>query len=105
MSSETVVLVLSLLVGSGGLGAFAATLIKARPEAGAILINAAQDVVLIQKGTIEDLTLRVERAEQRAKEAEQRAQEAEAQVRAFDIENVELKRRIETLERRDRLRP
>lgn len=49
------VTLVAILAGAGGWAGSVYALLKARPEIGMITVSAAHDVVLIQKGMIDDL--------------------------------------------------
>lgn len=53
------------LLGGGGIWA----LFKIRPEAGMVVVQAAESVVIMQKGTIEELSKKVEMCQAKADEA------------------------------------
>lgn len=54
MDASIVSLVIAV-IGAGGLGGLVLALIKARPEASAVIVDSAKGAVLVQSGVIDDL--------------------------------------------------
>lgn len=55
MNSHDIVLLAVAVIGSTGLIGAPAMYFKLKPETGQILVDTAKDVVIIQKGVVEDL--------------------------------------------------
>jgi hypothetical protein len=54
MTSDCILQVASIILGAGGGGAFILSLLKVRPEAGQMVVTAAQGALLVQTGVIEN---------------------------------------------------
>lgn len=115
MSPELLIAAIVALFGGGGLAA----LLRLRGDTSRIVVDAAKDVVVIQRGAIEDLKAQIEgltarmaavelrateaearaiAAEQRAAAAELRAEQAETHRDLLLRANAELQARLEHLE-------
>lgn len=94
MNPESVVPFLIAFLGGGGLAGALGVLIKARPEAGGLIVTAAQGAVIVQSGVIETLERRLTECERRAEEAEKRAEGAEAETAVLRTEIADLRRQL-----------
>lgn len=109
MNNTTIITTLvSVLLGGGFIGGIVA-LVKLKPEGDQILVSSAKDVVLIQKGALEDLREQMRELEARfdaqIKTAARAVAECHAEREELKAErdeerkvNIELRRRIEVLE-------
>jgi hypothetical protein len=79
MNDTVLIAIISVLGGTGLVGGIVA-LIKVRPEAGQILVNAAKDVVVIQQGAMTDMQRRLAEAEAARDALRQRVTELEEKV-------------------------
>lgn len=73
------------LIGAGGLVGAVIALIKLRPEAGQIVVTAAQGALIVQTGVIDSLKEYTARQQQR--------------IDALEGENTNLRERLQILER------
>jgi predicted RNase H-like nuclease (RuvC/YqgF family) len=106
----TIAAIVVAVIGAGGIGGAIVAFIKAKPEASKILIEAAGEVVVIQKGTIEhlqeeisDLRIRLDQADglrDRVSELERHLARAERENKRLSEENAAQKVRIVELEAR-----
>jgi chromosome segregation ATPase len=96
--SEIAIVVAGTLGGSGVIGALY-TIMKVRPESAGILIDAAQDVVIIQKGVIDDLRMGLKDAHDRITALENANEEKDKEATRLRAENKRLTERVRHLER------
>lgn len=96
MGSSWIVPLALGLIGGGGIAGAIVALLKVRPEAGQIVVTAAQGAVVVQSGVIDDLNEELGRQVTRCKNLEERL--TRALDRIEDLETVE--RRIQELERK-----
>lgn len=88
--------VVGLLAGAiGGVAAFR----KAGPESSQILVSAASDVVLIQKGLVTDLDAKMEALQQRVDDLEAKRRIVENEALTLRRENTRLVARVDMLEK------
>lgn len=80
--SGLVPLIISTLFG-GGIVAVISALYKVKPEAGQIVVTAAQGALIVQTGVIENLRKEIERI---SKEAEEKIRELEKALRQANQE-------------------
>ncbi len=116
MNSETVLVGLGSVILTGGFVSGVASFRKSKPESAQIMVNAARDVVLIQKGALEEYQRRLDEMERRFDEQDEALKraarasaialaECNAERREFRLErdaahsqNAELRARVEALE-------
>lgn len=116
MNSESVLVALGSVILTGGFVSGVASFRKSKPESAQIMVNAARDVVLIQKSALEDYQRRLDEMERRFDEQDEMLKqgartaaialaECNAERREFRherdaerIRNAELLERIEHLE-------
>lgn len=96
--SEIAIVVAGTLGGGGVIGALY-TIMKVRPESAGILIDAAQDVVIIQKGVIDDLRMGLKDAHDRITALENANEEKDKEATRLRAENKRLTERVRHLER------
>lgn len=89
----------ALLAGGGVFGAVA-LLLKVRPEAGQIVVQAAEGIVVMQANVINDLEKRLERAEARNAEFQKNYDECQRRTDACHEENEVLKEMVENFGKR-----
>lgn len=102
--------VLAALGIIGAIGGAAVAFRKARPDSAAVLVDASKDVVLIQKGVIDELTVGLKEAKEKARELERRVNEMSTleyevanlrtEVRKLTDENERLRRENVNLRKR-----
>ena len=100
MTSETVVAVLIALLGGGGLAGGITALLRARPETGRLIVEAAEGAVVVQSGVID--ALRTELGSMRA-ELDTLREELDVTLADrdhFEREANDLRAQVEALRRR-----
>jgi hypothetical protein len=85
------------LIGSGGGAAAVATLYKLRPEAGQILITAAQGALVVQTGVLTSLKTEVDRLDDELKEERVENAKLGLELKEVRKENVSLRLELEVL--------
>jgi chromosome segregation ATPase len=99
MDISSVAITIASVVGGGGLLGSVYALLKVRPETTGILVDAAQDVVIIQKGVIDDLRLGLKDARTRIEALESANEEKVKEATRLKAENRRLTERVRHLER------
>jgi predicted nuclease with TOPRIM domain len=99
MDLSSVAVVAASVVGGSGLLGGVYALLKVRPETTGILVNAAQDVVIIQKGVIDDLRTGLKDARERIEALEDSNAAKETEAKRLKAENRRLTERVRHLER------
>lgn len=108
MNSTVLTTVVSLILGGGFITGIVA-LVKLRPEGDQILISSAKDVVVIQKGALDDLRKQMDEMEVRfdrqtqtsaaaLAECHRERDDLRSELVAERLSNDELRARIEALE-------
>lgn len=112
MEPATVISLVGILIGGGGLTAAIVAIVKLRPEAGQIIVNTAETTVKLQSQFVDDLQeerhLLKEQVEQQSRalaametrlaKVEETARAAEARTQQLESENTYLKKRVSLLE-------
>lgn len=86
-------IIISTLFG-GGLVALITALYKVKPEAGQIVVTAAQGALIVQTGVIENLRTEIERI---SKEAEEKIGELQSALKQANVEIIRLNDIIGTM--------
>lgn len=99
MPDYAVPLVVGLLSTGGLLGGIV-LLLKLRPEAGQIVVTAAQGAVVVQAGVLRDLEIENTRLSNKATGLENKVASLETENNKLKGENLELRGRVTSLELR-----
>jgi predicted RNase H-like nuclease (RuvC/YqgF family) len=92
----------SVVAGIGIVGAAFAAIVayrKARPEATAIIVDAAKDIVVLQKGELQRLQQSLEAAHRRIRELERENSTLRGKVEVDEERIIELERRLDALDK------
>lgn len=104
MGPEHVVAIIAALIGAGGIWGGIAAFRKVQPEKESIIVTAAQGVVVMQAGVLEDLREELTRALGRIDELEDELHRETDRLRTerdgLRSENTKLRERVRTLEAR-----
>lgn len=77
MSLANLAVLVTAIVGAGGLGGLIVALLKVRPEAGQIVVTAAQGAVIVQEKTLERLDHDMDDLRARMKDIEEELEKCE----------------------------
>lgn len=85
-------------LGGGGIFGAIVAFVKVKPEAGQIVVKAAQGAVVVQSGVIDDLREQLEAQDKRIEILERDKQAALWRAAELKAENAKLVERVRTLE-------